>query len=183
MGPRSRATLTVIVSLFLSLSCGGWTSVEALTPTITLYTVRRQVPNLTPTARTIYPDGYFFLPPTVGPPRGIPQVIIGDNEVRAARDLTSPIIGALRLYRSPGFATTSSDRTYAFGLIDFFNEDTISISGVINASVPVGAFNELAVVGGTGKYRNANGYYQVATLPESNSATGVIVFQVNIYIS
>ncbi|KAL2653367.1 hypothetical protein R1flu_021495 [Riccia fluitans] len=90
MGPRSRATLTVIVSLFLNLSCGGWTSVEAQTPTITLYTTRRQVPNANPTARTIYPDGYYSLSPTVGPPRGTPQVIIGDNEVRAARDLTSP---------------------------------------------------------------------------------------------
>ncbi|KAL2631175.1 hypothetical protein R1flu_015861 [Riccia fluitans] len=183
MGPRSRATLTVIVSLFLNLSCGGWTSVQAQTPTITLYVTRRQVPNANPTTRTIYPDGYYSLPTSVGPPRGTPQVIIGDSEVRAARDLTSPIIGALRLYRSPGFVTTSSNRTYSFGLLDFFNEDTISISGVINAAVPAGALNELAVVGGTGKYRNANGYYQFTTLPESNAATGVFVFQGNIYIS
>ncbi|KAL2631499.1 hypothetical protein R1flu_016185 [Riccia fluitans] len=183
MGPRSRATLTVIVGLFLNLSCGGWTSVEAQTPTTTIFITRRQVPNANPTARTIYPDGYYYLSPTVGPPRGTPQVIIGDSEVRAARDSTSPIIGALRLYRSPGFATTSSNRAYAFGLIDFFNEDTISVSGVINAAVPVGAFNELAVIGGTGKYRNANGYFQFTSLPETNSATGLFVFQVNIYIS
>ncbi|XP_050386411.1 dirigent protein 24-like [Argentina anserina] len=113
------------------------------------------------------------------------SITVIDDELTEGHELGSPVLG-----KAQGFYLASSldgnSHTMAFtvlmhGAHDV--EDTISLFGVHRTAAPV---SHIAVIGGTGKYENANGYAAIESLVQEDQHTtdGVdTIMQISVYLS
>ncbi|PON75331.1 Disease resistance response protein [Parasponia andersonii] len=129
-------------------------------------------------------------------PAGVPlqklmfgSVTVIDDELTEAHELGSTVIG-----RAQGFYLASSldgnSHTMVLTAVvhggaggGHVTEDTISVFGVHRTATPV---SHIAVIGGTGKFENAQGYATVESLPQVDQHTtdGVdTIMHVNVYLS
>ncbi|GMN57330.1 hypothetical protein TIFTF001_026450 [Ficus carica] len=116
------------------------------------------------------------------------SVTVIDDELTEQHELGSAVIG-----RAQGFYLASSldgnSHTMVMTVMVHGGdhghqvEDAISLFGVHRTATPV---SHVAVIGGTGKYENAQGYATVESLPQVNQHTtdGVdTIMHINIYLS
>lgn len=116
------------------------------------------------------------------------SVTVIDDELTEEHELGSAVIG-----RAQGFYLASSldgnSHTMVMTVMvhgndhDHHVEDTISLFGVHRTATPV---SHVAVIGGTGKYENAQGHATVESLPhvDQHTTDGVdTIMHINIYLS
>ncbi|XP_031485289.1 pterocarpan synthase 1-like [Nymphaea colorata] len=111
---------------------------------------------------------------------GFGEVNMIDDPLTEGRELTSKLIGrAQGFYASAALQNVSllMVQTYVF-LEGAYNGSTLSVLGRNSASVPI---RELAVVGGTGYFRMAQGYTQ-ARIHRLNATTGDAVVEYDVYV-
>lgn len=113
------------------------------------------------------------------------SVTVIDDELTEGEELGSAVLG-----KAQGFYLASSldgnSHTMAFTVLmhgEHDVEDTISLFGVHRTASPV---SHIAVIGGTGKYENANGYAAIESLHQEDQHTtdGVdTIMQISVYLS
>ncbi|KAM1162172.1 hypothetical protein ACFX1Q_001987 [Malus domestica] len=113
-------------------------------------------------------------------------VTVIDDNLTEGHELGSTVLG-----KAQGFYLASSldgnSHTMAFTVLlhasEHDVEDTISLFGVHRTASPV---SHIAVIGGTGKYENANGYAAIESLHQEDQHTtdGVdTIMQIGLYLS
>ncbi|KAL6341466.1 hypothetical protein AAG906_032585 [Vitis piasezkii] len=113
-------------------------------------------------------------------------ITVIDDELTEGHEIGSSVVG-----RAQGFYLASSldgsSQTMAFTALfhegDHHEEDTLSFFGVHRTAAPE---SQIAIVGGTGKYENANGYASIQTLHPTDQHTtdGVeTLLHVSVFIS
>ncbi|KAM5556233.1 dirigent protein 24-like [Rosa sericea] len=113
------------------------------------------------------------------------SVTVIDDQLTEGQELGSAVLG-----KAQGFYLASSldgnSHTMAFTVLmhgEHDVEDTISFFGVHRTAAPV---SHIAVIGGTGKYENANGYGAIESLHQEDQHTtdGVdTIMQISVYLS
>ncbi|XP_068328576.1 dirigent protein 24-like [Pyrus communis] len=114
------------------------------------------------------------------------SVTVIDDDLTEGHELGSAVLG-----KAQGFYMASSldgnSHTMAFTVLlhagEHDVEDTISLFGVHRTASPV---SHIAVIGGTGKYENANGYAAIESLHQVDQHTtdGVdTIMQISVYLS
>ncbi|KAK9913388.1 hypothetical protein M0R45_037206 [Rubus argutus] len=113
------------------------------------------------------------------------SITVIDDELTEGHELGSAVLG-----KAQGFYLASSldgnSHTMAFTVLMHGQhdvEDTISLFGVHRTASPV---SHIAVIGGTGKYENANGYAAIESLHQEDQHTtdGVdTIMQIGVYLS
>ncbi|KAB2598181.1 dirigent protein 24-like [Pyrus ussuriensis x Pyrus communis] len=114
------------------------------------------------------------------------SVTVIDDDLTEGHELGSAVLG-----KAQGFYLASSldgnSHTMAFTVLlhagEHDVEDTISLFGVHRTASPV---SHIAVIGGTGKYENANGYAAIESLHQEDQHTtdGVdTIMQISVYLS